>query len=227
MDEGIVGAAELDGRYVNWGAELPYGLRTAEIVVAVRETYRLFHGINEFLLSKGYRPLEELILGNSLSGLISEFVVKNIARACPRLNANRKVGGYPDLLPADRYESDEVLKGSEGIEVKASIQRGGWQGHNPEECWVMIFRYVVGEQRTGGRVPLTFVEILCARLGKADWSYSGRKGDSRRTPTASITKSGVEKLRTNFLYRLPDAGIGRHRDVLADQTRDGSETAAS
>lgn len=80
----------------------------------------------------------------------------------------------------------------------------------------MVFRHAIGEQANGESVPLTFVEILCAKLERADWSFSGRKGASRRTPTASITASGVEKLRNNFLYRLPDVGIGRHRNILAE-----------
>lgn len=81
----------------------------------------------------------------------------------------------------------------------------------------MIFRYTVGEQKTGESLPLTFIEILCAKMARADWSFSGRKGASRRTPTASITAIGVEKLRRNFLYRLPDVGVGPHRDILAKQ----------
>ena len=186
-----------------------------EVETAVAETYRLFHGINDSLENAGFRLLEELLLGNSLSGIISEFLVKNIARASSALEANLKVGGYPDLLPAGNYPSDLVLKGDEGIEVKCSIQRGGWQGHNPEDCWLMVFRYAIGKQSKGESVPLTFLEILCAKLERSDWSFSGRKGTSRRTPTASITASGVEKLRSNFLYRLPGVGIGRHRDTLA------------
>jgi hypothetical protein len=105
-------------------------------------------------------------------------LVKNIARASATLEANLKVGGYPDLLPEDHYSSRYVLKGDAGIEVKASIQKGGWQGHNPEDAWVMIFRYTVGKQDKGESMPLTFIEILCARLKKSDWSFSGRKGTS-------------------------------------------------
>jgi hypothetical protein len=200
---------------VNRRVVLPYGLKVEEMEKAVAETYRLFHGLNDFLLNGGFRPLEELLLGNSLSGIISEFLVKNIARASETLEANMKVGGHPDLLPKGHYTSNLVLKGEEGIEVKSSIQRGGWQGHNPEDCWVMIFRYAIGEQENGAVVPLTFVEILCAKLARSDWSFSGRKGASRRTPTASITASGVEKLRSNFLYRLPGVGVGSHKDILA------------
>ena len=58
--------------------------------------------------------------------------MKNIARASMALEANLKVGGHPDLLPKGYYSSNLVLKGDEGIEVKASIQKGGWQGHNPK-----------------------------------------------------------------------------------------------
>ncbi len=180
------------------------------------ETYRLFHGLNDFLESSGFRRLEELLPGNSLSGIISEFLVKNIARASKTLEANMKIGGHPDLLPKGHYSSNFVLKGDEGIEIKSSIQRGGWQGHNPEEGWLMVFRYAIGEQANGAWLPLTFVEILCARLEGSDWSFSGRKGTSRRTPTASVTTSGVEKLRRNFLYRLPDVGVGPHRRILAE-----------
>ena len=79
----------------------------------------------------------------------------------------------------------------------------------------MVFRYAVGEQADGSKQPLTFIEILCAEVKKSDWSFSGRKGASRRTPTASITASGVEKLRQNFLYRLPGVGVGAHSTALA------------
>jgi len=208
---------QLDPRYVNRRVTLPYGLTVPEVEQAVAETYRLFHGLNDYLIESGFRPLEELLLGNSLSGIISEFLVKNIARTSASLEANSKVGGHPDLLPKGHYSSNAVLKGEEGIEVKSSIQKGGWQGHNPEDCWLMVFRYAVGEQGKGELVPLTFVEILCAKLTKADWSFSGRKGASRRTPTASITTEGVERLRSNFLYRLPGVGVGRHRSIIAEQ----------
>jgi len=205
----------LDKGYVNRRAILPYGLTVEEVERAVAETYRLFHGLNDYLKQSGFRPLEELLLGNSLSGIISEFLVKNIAKSSSVLEANTKIGGHPDLLPKDYYTSSAVLKGEHGIEVKCSIQKGGWQGHNPEECWLMVFRYVVGKQRSGEILPFTFVEILCAELTKADWSFSGRKGESRRTPTASITTGGVEKLRNNFIYRSSGAGVGKHRSIFA------------
>jgi hypothetical protein len=206
---------QLDSKYINRKVNLPYDLTIDEVTTAVSETYRLFNGVNNFLTTSGFRPLEELLLGNSLSGILSEFLVKNIARSSHSLVANLKVGGHPDLLPKGYYSSNLILKGEEGIEVKSSIQRGGWQGHNPEDCWLMVFRYIVGKQDDNQVAPLTFVEILCAKLTKKDWSFSGRKGASRRTPTASITTTGVEKLRSNFLYRLPNFGVGKHQNILS------------
>lgn len=208
----------LEPRYLNRRVRLPYALTVGEVEKAVSETYRLFHGVNDYLLESGFRRLEELLLRNSLSGIISELLVKNIARVSATLEANLKVGGYPDLLPKAHYPSNLVLKGEEGIEVKCSIPKGGWQGHNPEECWVMIFRCGIGEPGTGETMALTFLEILCAKLLKSDWSFSGRRGASRRTPTAPITRSGVEKLRSNFVYRVPGVGVARHRFILAEPT---------
>lgn len=205
----------LNPKYINSKVDLPYGLRVTHVDRAVSETYRLFHGLNSYLLENGFLPLESLLLGNSLSGIVSEFLVKNIAKAAPTLQANTRIGGHPDLLPEGVYKTTDVLKGAEGIEVKASIQRGGWQGHNPEENWVMVFRYVIDPTASPEPVPMTFVEVLCTRLTKEDWQFNGRRGESRRTPTASITRDGVDKLRSNFLYRIPGVGVGRHRDILA------------
>jgi len=58
---------ELDLGYINQRARLPYGLTVAEVQVAVAETYRLLHGLNDYLVGSGFRPLEELLLGNSFS----------------------------------------------------------------------------------------------------------------------------------------------------------------
>jgi hypothetical protein len=205
----------LDPAYVNRDVVLPYGLTVDEVANGVGETYRLFHTMSEFLVANGFERLESLLLGNSLSGIISEFLVRNIARFSATLVANTKVGGYPDLLLKGRYETIGVLRGEAGIEVKASIQAGGWQGHNPEDCWLMVFRYIAGIQDGADWTPLRFTEILCAELCKDDWSFSGRKGESRRTPTASIRAAGVDKLRSNFLYRIPGVGVGKHRSILA------------
>ncbi|MBN2443547.1 MAG: hypothetical protein JXJ04_19460 [Spirochaetales bacterium] len=170
----------LNKQYINNNASLPYSVTISEVVNAVSETYRLLNGVNNFLSTNSFDKLEFLLLGNSLSGIISEFLVKNLAKCSERLIVNERIGGHPDLLPIGIYKTNNVLKGEEGIEV-----------------------------------PFQFVEILCAKLEKSDWSFSDRKGTSRRTPTASITTTGVEKLRNNFIYRIPEIGVGKHKNILA------------
>lgn len=102
---------KLDPRYVNRRVSLPYGFSVGEVEEAVAETYRLFHGLNDFLVGGGFRPLEELLLGNSLSGILSELLVKNIGRTSSTIEANLKVGGHPDLLPKGHYPYKSCIEG--------------------------------------------------------------------------------------------------------------------
>lgn len=89
--------------------------------------------------------------------------------------------------------------------MKASRNKGGWQGHNVESGWIMIFQYQVDleGQPVEEREPTKFVRVLIAQLSEDDWSFSGRRGALRRTPTASILRSGAQKLLANPLYLDP------------------------
>lgn len=201
----LITKAELDHECINWNARLPYGLTVEEVIHGVERAYSLLFEINNFLVGKGLDRLEDMLLGNSLSGLVSEVLVKSVSDSSAALIRNEKVGGHPDLLPRGEYEGNAVLRGEHGVEIKSSKQRGGWQGHNPEETDLIVFRYIMGnkDEPVAQRLPVTFVQILAAHLTEADWSFSGRTGESRRTITASITASGMHKLRMNPVYQEP------------------------
>lgn len=204
--------ARLEEQHLNQNAKLPYNLTVKQVASAVNATYEFLYDLNSFLVGRGYSRLEEIMLGNSFAGLLSEVMVKNLAETSPALVRNEKIGGHPDLLPVGVYEENEVLHGEEGIEIKSSKQPGGWQGHNPEAGWLMIFRYTIDTEIQPVVVewiPTSYVEILVARLDKSDWNFSGRRGASRRTITASINKLGMQKLRANPIYRHPDFAVGR------------------
>lgn len=183
---------------------LPYGLTVETIKATMEEVYHTLHIINLSLVQAGLSRLEETMLGNSFSGLISELIVKALPKYSHTLVRNVKVGGHPDLIPIGKYSENSVLSGDEGIEVKASMQASGWQGHNPEAGWIMIWQYTKDEitQPIKNRNLSQFQRVLIARLEKEDWSFSGRKGQSRRTPTASILKSGTQKLLSQAVYEL-------------------------
>lgn len=195
---------------------LPYGLTAATVEAAMNDIYDWLHKVNEYMVDRGWERLEESLLGNTFSGVISELLVRNVAKRTAGLVRNRKVGGRPDLLPAETYVGDEAQNADEGIELKASRQRGGWQGHNPEVGWVMVFQFEVDThtERVEDRQPLRFVKVMIAQLTRDDWSASGRRGGSRRTPTASIAGGATTKLRRNWLYQDPDWGRLQNPRIL-------------
>lgn len=202
---------------LNAGANLPYGLTVEEVRTALERVYDFLHELNGFLVSRGYDRLEEIILGNSLSGFISELVVKNLGASSRTLARNAKIGGHPDLIPRGEYPDNMVLHADEGIEVKTSIQSGGWQGHNPERSWVMVVQYAVDvtTDPVQDRRASEILKVMCALLEEEDWSFSGRVGASRRTPTASILKSGTAKLHANAIYEHPQ--YQRNLDKMREQ----------
>lgn len=206
----------LTDAYFNSRAVIPYGLTIPEIKAGMESVYRILNIMNTILYENAGNRLEDILLGNSLSGIISELLVKNIADHSSMLIRNTRIGGHPDLLQIGIYETANVLRGDEGIEIKSSIQRGGWQGHNPEAGYIMVFRYIVDTQAEPieQRAPSRFVQVLLAKLLKEDWSFSGRKGESRRTPTASITKTGMHKLRSNPIYQEPSVVVDPRRYSL-------------
>lgn len=193
---------EVDDSYINSKADLPYGLIVDEVITTIQKIHEFLYKINNFLVTEGYTRLEDILLLNTFAGLLSEVIVKSLSDTSKTLTNNTKIGGYPDLIPIGKYLDDSVQKG-EGIEIKTSKQKSGWQGHNPEEGWVMIFRYGIDKETlpVKDRSPTEIIEVLAAYLMKKDWSFSGRKGTSRRTPTASILRSGTIKLRENWIYK--------------------------
>jgi hypothetical protein len=195
----------LHPRGLNYDARLPYGLRVAEVRAALEDIYDFLHNVNRFLTEKGWERLEETLMGATFSGMISELVVQSMSRQSASMIRNRYHNGRPDLLPRGRYEGDAVLRGEEGVEVKASRNDSGWQGHNVESGWIMIFQYRldVASEPVEEREPTKFVRVLAAQLNEEDWSFSGRGEGSRRTITASILRSGTEKLLANPVYLDP------------------------
>jgi len=130
-----------------------------------------------------------------------------IPKFCRGLIKNKFHNGHPDLLPIGVFPNDAVLHAKEGIEIKASRHLSGWQGHNPEEIWLLVFVFDSNSSRDELREhttrPFRFIEVLGAQLRKKDWNFSGRSPTSRRTITASVTRSGYEKMKSNWIYRIP------------------------
>lgn len=207
---------EFQDDYFNPNANLPYGVTPEEVGEAIREFYDFYGDLNEFLLAEDHGRLETVLrANNALSDFVGNVATEELANVSDALIVNQKPDGFPDLLPIDNdeyaAEDYDIHHGEEGIETKCSKSNGGWQAHNNESAWFIVFRYTRGdpEETIEDMEPIRFVQVLAANLDEDDWSHSGRSDESRRTITSSIVGSGMHKLRSNPIYEDPDAITGR------------------
>lgn len=207
---------EFQDDYFNPNANLPYGVTPEEVGEAIREFYDFYGDLNEFLLAEDHGRLETVLrANNALSDFVGNVATEELANVSDALIVNQKPDGFPDLLPLDNdeyaAEDYDIHHGEEGIETKCSKSNGGWQAHNNESAWFIVFRYTRGdpEETIEDMEPIRFVQVLAANLDEDDWSHSGRSDESRRTITSSIVGSGMHKLRGNPIYEDPDAITGR------------------
>jgi hypothetical protein len=118
---------------------------------------------------------------------------------------NKYHNGHPDLIPDGIFLNNATQHSTEGIEVKGSRHSSGWQGHNPENIWLMVFHFASNTsadfQNQLPPFPFRFEGVYAAKLEMDDWTFSGRSETSRRTITASINKSGIRKMISNWVYR--------------------------
>ncbi len=163
--------------------------------------------VNQSLHSKGLPRLETFMMAANFSSIVGEFLNMTIPNYCPTIVKNKFHNGHPDLVPRGLFPDDSVLHATEGVEVKSSRYSRGWQGHNPEEVWLLVFVFGAGSSSDAINnvppQPFRFTEVLGAQLTKNDWNYSGRSGTSRRTITASVNRNGHAKMKTNWIYRNP------------------------
>lgn len=181
-----------------------YGCSVAILREAMRDFVKLLGILNDTLTQHDSEPLELLLMPANFSSFVGEFLVGALARQTPTLVKNRRHNGHPDLLPAGHYPGDAVLHGSRGIEVKASRYRSGWQGHNAEATWLLVFVFEsMSSAKSSAAIahPFRFLVVAGADITSDDWSVSGRSATSRRTPTAAVKRSGYDKIMKNWLYR--------------------------
>jgi hypothetical protein len=195
----------LKGSGFNHRAVLPYGLEVSHVRSAMEDFIEFLGFVNTQLHTKQIERLESMLMAANFSSMVGEFMGANIPKYCRSLARNRYHNGHPDLIPAGQFQDDAVQYAKDGIEVKASRYDRGWQGHNPEQVFLMVFVFESNGPRDDFRgvppAPFRFKKVVAADLEKCDWNYAGRSDKSRRTITASVTNSGYEKMMANWLYK--------------------------
>jgi hypothetical protein len=184
---------------------LPYELDVTHIQQAMHDFVDFLGFINQQLHTKELPRLENFLMPANFSSIVGEFMNITIPKYCLTLVKNQYHNGHPDLIPTDLFPNNAVQHSSEGIEIKGSRHSGGWQGHNPEAVWLMVFYFdsnTTNDQKTGnGPKSFGFKGVYAAKLEMEDWAFSGRSETRRRTITASVTRLGVEKMKANWIYR--------------------------
>jgi len=200
------------GSGFNPKAMLPYGCSVSHVQKAMSDFIDFLGFVNGQLRTKGISRMEAMLMPANFSSMVGEFMAVNIPKYCGGLVKNTYHNGHPDLIPSGKFPGDAAQHSSEGIEIKASRYASGWQGHNPENVFLLVFVFdssrPADATKKVGPKPFRFVEVLGARLTKKDWTFSGRSGKSRRTITASVTNSGYRKMRKNWIYRAPGLEVG-------------------
>jgi hypothetical protein len=193
----------------NAGARIPFGVSVEHIFQAMVDFTDFLRTVDTELARKKMARLEDMLMPANFSSMVGEFITSNLPKHCPTIAKNSYHNGHPDLLPAGKYPGDAAQHvGVDGIEVKASRYRKGWQGHNPEDVWLIVFVFEGGRPSDAHtakeRTRFRFLAVYGAMLEKADWQFAGRSQTSRRTITATVLPSGFEKMAKNWIYKAPE-----------------------
>lgn len=198
--------------HFNSSAQIPYGCTVAHIRAAMNDFIEFLEFVNSQLYSKQIPRLEAFLMPANFSSIVGEFMSATIPKHCADLVKNRYHNGHPDLIPKGQFERDAVQHSTDGIEVKASRYLRGWQGHNAECVWLLVFVFEANRAIDAANgvapMPFRFLKVVGAQLAEVDWLFSGRSETSRRTITASVTNSGFAKMESNWIYRLPPNSAG-------------------
>lgn len=194
--------------HFNPQARIPHGVTPAHICAAMNEFIGFIRMVNQRMHENGMARFESILMPANFSSIVGEFMSAGIPKQCATIIKNQYHNGHPDMVPSGRFPGDAVQHAQEGIEIKGSRYLKGWQGHNPETTWLMVFMFDSNrpvDASTGiAPKPFRFLRVVGAQLDESDWQFAGRSETSRRTITAAVKDSGYRKLMANWIYNAPD-----------------------
>ncbi len=100
------------------------------------------------------------------------------------------------------YPQNQAKSGTEGVEIKTTRKRGGAvDTHGARDQWMCVFVYEVDieTEPVRNRAPMTFLEIYLGQVTREDFRNNARGELGTRTST--LHKDGIEKLRSNWVYK--------------------------
>ncbi len=192
----------VDERAFNRELVLPYSLRIQDFQMAMQDVYDFLHDVDNHLVAKSLRRLDDMLRPAILSGILSDMLTGSLANHSRSLTENQHFNGHPDLLVRGMYAGDAVSAGNEGVEVKCTRKAGGAvDTHGARAQWMCVFVYRVDNETEPAvaRRPLEFTEVYLAQVDVEDFRRNSR--GELGTRTATLHREGVKKLRNGWLYR--------------------------
>ena len=194
----------------------------------MRGVYDILDEMSHPLVARGLGRVEDFMLGNSLSGLISELLVQGLAQSTG-MRRNVLVGGFPDLLPA-HYPTNRYQDAPEGIEAKTTIQPRKLEAHHQFVGDFLLFQYFADVPDRDlipiqDRWPIEFYGVVFGRVENASWwnkvsvGVTGRKTQNttlKATYLNPILMQGslfVHPDRDEFLARMKSNSDARKRSA--------------
>ncbi len=189
--------------HFNRNAKLPFGLRLKDFEMAMQDVYDFFYDVNLGLTDRGLQRLDDMLRPAIMSGVLSDMLTASLAKHSRSLTVNLYHNGHPDLVVSGVYPDNKVKAGSEGVEIKTTRKAGGAvDTHGARDQWMCVFVYDVDNatEPARDRAPMTVTEIYLGQVTKGDFRKNQR--GELGTRTATLHRSGIEKLRKNWVYKL-------------------------
>jgi hypothetical protein len=193
--------ASIDTRAFNKDAQLPFELRLKDFEIAIQDVYDFFYDVNQLLLKKGLHRMDDMLRPAAMSGIISDMLTASMAKHSRVLVENNHFNGHPDLIVQGRYPNNSVAAGKDGVEIKSTRKKGGAvDTHGAREQWMCVFVYRTDHETepAENREPMRITEVYLAYVTEADFRKNPR--GELGTRTATLSKSGIGKLRSNWIY---------------------------
>jgi hypothetical protein len=168
----------------NSKAQIPYGVRPQHVRKAMEEFIDFLGFINGQLNTKQIERIESFLMPANFSSMVGEFMGAAIPKHCKTVCRNKYHNGHPDMIPKGYCEGDAILHGDEGIEIKGSRHTSGWQGHNAEDVWLMVF---VFDSNTSRDAVPQCLSLGCAEAERRLLARSYGRSASR-APRCSILR---------------------------------------
>lgn len=191
----------VDRQRFNSNAVLPYQLRIDDFALAMQDVYDFFFDVNSLFHDRGLPRLEEVLRPANMSGTLSDMLTASVARHSRSLCQNNFHNGHPDLIVRGKYELDAIKAGEHGVEIKATRKPGGAvDTHGARQQWMCVFVYQIDNltEPAENRHATKFTEVYLAEVTLEDFRRNPRS--ALGTPTSTLHREGVAKLRSSWVY---------------------------